>query len=95
MKNKKVFLYYVSFYIIGNVIFNLIFSIVKTIIINYIGGHEILIENLAIAFKETFLIYTIIFIFLLIAFVIYNKNIVRELNKKLNKIKERSDENEK
>ena len=64
MKNKKVFLYYVSFYIIGNVIFNLIFSIVKTIIINYIGGHEILIENLSIAFKETFLIYTIIFIFL-------------------------------
>ena len=95
MKNKKVFLYYVSFYIIGNVIFNLIFSIVKTIIINYIGGHEILIENLSIAFKETFLIYTIIFMFLLIAFVIYNKNIVRELNKKLNKIKERSDENEK
>ncbi|MCI8412100.1 MAG: hypothetical protein HFJ40_06725 [Clostridia bacterium] len=95
MKSKRIYLNYLLYYFLGNMIFNMLFSIVKTIVINIIGGHELFIENLLLSFKQTFIFYTIVFILIVLINAIYRKYMIKRLNEKLNKIKERSDKNEK
>lgn len=95
MKLKRIYLNYLLYYFLGNIIFNILFTIVKTIVINVIGGHELFIENLLLSFRETFIVYTIVFTLIVLINLIYRKYTINKLNEKLNKIKERSDKNEK
>ena len=95
MKFKKAFFNYILYYVLGNVCFNAIFSITKTILINMLGAQEILLENFLSSFRETFIFYTFLFILILLANIIYKKYMINQLNQRLNKVKEGSDNYEK
>lgn len=95
MNRKKMILSYLLFYVMGNIIFNIVFSIVKTIGINSIGGQAIFIKNLLLSWKETGMTYTLLFGILVAINEIYKKSTINKLNKRLNKIKEGSEEYEK
>lgn len=95
MNRKKMILNYLVFYVIGNVIFNIIFSIVKTIGINTIGGQESFTQNLLASLKETWIVYTLVFITIVAINEIYKKSTIHKLNQRLNQIKEGSEEDEK
>lgn len=94
MKRILGFLKYVLYFVIGNIIFNLIFSATKTIVINEIGAHERFSDNLSSSFGDTVIIYSVVFLIILISNYIYNIYITKSLNEKLEDIRKRSDKNE-
>ena len=86
---KKYYIYVVEF-IIGNIIFNFVYAIIKTLTFQKIGAiNETFAENIITSFEETFILYIIIYIISVILQVLYDKSIVKKLNMKLNKTKER------
>ena len=89
MKNLKLICNYLIFFIIGNIIFNTIYSIAKVLLINYIGGHERYINNWILSFKETFLLYLILYLIFVIISFIKKKATINTLNDKLKNIKEK------
>ena len=95
MKKMKTFFRYMIYYVIGNISFNIIFAIVKTLVINRLGGQDILEKNLLTSFRETFVIYTILFVILCGVNMIYKNYIVQQLNQKLNVVKIRGEKYEK
>ena len=80
--------HYLIFFIIGNIIFNTIYSIVKVAVINSIGGYENYIDNWFLSFKETFLVYAIIYLIFIVVSIIQKKTTINILNDKLKSIKE-------
>lgn len=95
MSKKKMILNYAFWFIMDNVIFNILFSIAKTIGINSLGGNSTFGENLLASVQETWIIYTIVFIALVVGNEIYKKNTIQKLNQRLKKIKEGSEGYEK
>lgn len=95
MKQLKILLNYFIFFIIGNVIFNTIYSIVKVFMINAIGGSERYSSNLILSFRETIIIYLIIYLFLIIIDIIKKRTTINRLNEKLKDMKKRGEKNEK
>ena len=94
MKQLKILLNYFIFFIIGNIIFNTVYSIVKVLMINQIGGNEKYISNLLSSFKETILIYLIIYLLFIIIDIIKKKTTINRLNEKLKDMKKRGEKNE-
>lgn len=95
MRKVLGFLKYVLYFILGNIIFNLIFSATKTIVINELGANEKFTELFIFSFKETAVIYSVVFLLILILSYIYNIYITKNLNEKLKNIRKGSDKNEK
>lgn len=88
LKRIKLLFHYLIFFIIGNIIFNTIYSIVKVAVINSIGGYENYIDNWFLSFKETFLVYAIIYLIFIVVSIIQKKTTINILNDKLKSIKE-------
>ena len=88
MKNLKNIFEYIVYYILGNIIFNLVLSLTELIFYRTLGAildlYEIFITNM----QNTIVIYTILYILVLIGNVIYNKKLINKLNITL---KERGD----
>lgn len=95
MKRVLGFLKYILYFIIGNVIFNLTFSVTKTIVINELGANEKFTELFIFSFKETNVIYSVVFLLILILNYIYNIYITKNLNEKLKNIRKGSEKYEK
>lgn len=94
MQKIKKYLTYLFQYIIGDTLFNLLFSIMKTCIINYLGAEEKFTTNLILSFRETFLMYSAAFVILMILANVYDRTVVRKLNYKLERARERRVTNE-
>lgn len=95
MKLLKKYYIYISEFIIGNILFNFIYAIIKTLTFKSIGAmHETFIKNIITSFAETFIVYIVIYILSVMAQILYDKSIVNKLNNKLNKTKERGDDDE-
>lgn len=91
---RKYYVYILEF-IFGNIIFNLLFSIIKTIILNNIGGiDETYINNFLYSFRETILCYILIYVFILIIQISYDRYLVKTLNEKLKKQKKGGNDDE-
>lgn len=92
---KKYYIYAIEL-ILGNIIFNLIYTVVKTLTFHKIGAaNEKLINNLISSFKETIIIFLILYIVSVIIQILYDKSIVKKLNNKLKNQKEGGDYYEK
>ena len=90
MKFLKKYYIYVVELIIGNIIFNIIYAIIKTLTYLKIGEvNATFIENFKMSVEETIIIYTILYIISVIWQILYDKAIVKKLNMKLEKTKER------
>jgi len=93
-KDKLDYIKLILYFIIGYMVFNIVFSITQVLILNILGANgnvlEILIEN----FYINVIIYTIIYIVIILLNFTYNKIIAKKLNEKLQKLKERSENNE-
>lgn len=80
--------------ILGYVFFNVVMSLTEVIILKYFG----LEENLICVFKNNMIlnltIYIILYLLIVISIYFYDRNIVKKLNEKLKKLKERREENE-
>lgn len=86
---KKYYIYIVEL-IIGNIIFNTIYSLIKTLTFKKIGAtNETFIKNFLSSFKETFIVFIVMFIISVIVQIIYDRLIVKKLNDKLKRTKER------
>ena len=90
MKLLKKYYIYIFEFIIGNVIFNFIYATIKTLTFKNIGAtSEIFTKNMITSFAETFIVYVIVYIILVIIQILYDRSLVKKLNNKLNKTKER------
>lgn len=88
---KKYYIYILEL-IIGNIIFNFVYAIIKTLTFQNIGAtNETLFENLKVSFAETFIVYIIIYVIAVVTQILYDRSIVKKLNNKLNKTKERGE----
>lgn len=80
MTNLKNIFEYIIYYIVGNIIFNLVFSLTELIFYRTLGAildiYKIFITNM----KNTIIIYTILYILILIGNIIYNKKLINKLN---------------
>lgn len=86
---KKYYIYAIEL-VIGNIIFNIVYAIIKTLTFYKIGAtNETFIYNMMSSFAETFIIYMILYIISVVLQILYDKSIVKKLNNKLNKTKER------
>lgn len=87
MKRILHVLEYCLYFILGNFIFNFIFAITQTVTLNILGFDG----NFLTAYKDSFynnmVIYIILYFIILLLITIYNINITKKLNEKLNKIK--------
>ena len=92
MKLFKKYYIYILELIIGNIIFNFVYAIIKTLTFQNIGAtNETLFENLKVSFAETFIVYIIIYVIAVVTQILYDRSIVKKLNNKLNKTKERGE----
>ena len=88
---KKYYIYILEL-IIGNIILNFVYAIIKTLTFQNIGAtNETLFENLKVSFAETFIVYIIIYVIAVVTQILYDRSIVKKLNNKLNKTKERGE----
>ena len=88
---KKYYIYILEL-IIGNIIFNFVYAIIKTLTFQNIGAtNETLFENLKVSFAETFIVYIVIYVIAVVTQILYDRSIVKKLNNKLNKTKERGE----
>lgn len=86
---KKYYIFIIE-YIVGNILFNIVFSIIKLFtLINLGATKEKLFNNLLMSFKETIIVYSIIYVVLVIVQIVYDRYIVNTLNNKIKKINER------
>ena len=86
---KKYYIFIIE-YIVGNILFNIVFSIIKSFtLINLGATKETLFNNLLMSFKETIIVYSIIYAVLVIDQIVYDRYIVNTLNNKIKKINER------
>jgi hypothetical protein len=86
---KKYYIYAIEF-IVGNIIFNLIYTVIKTLTFQRIGAvNETFFKNIIGSFKETIIVYIIVFVLSVIAQVLYDNYLIKKLNNKLKKTKER------
>lgn len=86
---KKYYIFIIE-YIVGNILFNIVFSIIKSFTLINLGAiKETLFNNLLMSFKETIIVYSIIYAVLVIVQIVYDRYIVNTLNNKIKKIYER------
>ena len=86
---NKYYIYAIEL-IFGNIIFNFIYAVVKTLTFHTIGAtSETFMNNLIVSFKETILIFLIIYIVSVILQILYDRFLINKLNNKLSKTKER------
>ena len=86
---------YLLEYILGNFLFNMVYSIVKTIVLKNMGaGGQSYRMNLIESFKETWVLYVFVYIIIVGIQIFYVRYLVKTLNKKLEKTKERRRKNE-
>ena len=86
---KKYYIYAIEL-IMGNIIFNIVYATIKTLTFYEIGAtKETFIGNMISSFTETFIIYIVFYIISVVLQILYDKSIVKKLNNKLKKTKER------
>lgn len=77
------------YFILGYILFNIIVSLTKVIILTLNGLTQNIFNVLINEFKSNWLIYIILYFLLIVGIYIYDKTVVKKLNNKLEKIKER------
>lgn len=86
---KKYYIYLIEL-VVGNVFFNFVFAIVKTLTFHKLGAtRESFNSNLINSFKETFILYIVLYAIAVLVQVLYDNFIISELNKKLNQAKKK------
>ena len=86
---KKYYIYAIEL-ILGNILFNTVYAFVKTLTFHKIGAtNETFINNMISSFRETIIVFLILYIVSVILQILYDRSIVNKLNNKLNKTKER------
>lgn len=96
MKTSKIILRICLYYVLGYLLFNCLFVLTQFSILNMLGFNsgdivELFINNVSI----NSIIYTAIYMTIVISNIIYNISVTNKLNIKLNKIREGSGINEK
>lgn len=89
MKKLSLVLKLFGYFLIGNVVFNVFFSLTETIIVNKLGMNIGFFSTYINNFKNSLWIYTVIYFMILTTIYMYDIFSVKELNKKLQKVKER------
>lgn len=95
MKIFKSILAFLIYYFLGYLIFNTFIYITQLLIYLVLKIDLSLVDSYIQLFKDNLIIYTVIYIIILIAYFIYNMILVKILNEKLEKIKKVGGKNEK
>ena len=95
MKIVKGMIFYTSYYIVGYIIFNILFSLTQIIIVYNLGMKESFMKIILNSFKSNLIVYTFLFIIVLLINLAYNIILTKKLNERLKNIKKEGGENEK
>lgn len=95
MKIVKGMIFYTSYYIVGYIIFNILFSLTQMIIVYNLGMKENFMKIILNSFKSNLIVYTSLFIIVLLINLAYNIILTKKLNERLKNIKKEGGENEK
>jgi len=95
MKRKISYMNSLFYFIVGYIIFTILFLITQIIKLNILGFNGNIAEIYVNSLSVNFVCYIIIYFIIVLLNLIYNITTTKKLNKKLKKIKERSEEHEK
>ena len=95
MKIVKSIIFYTSYYIVGYIIFNLLFSLTQMTIVYNLGMKESFMKIILNSFKSNLIVYTSLFIIVLLINLAYNIILTKKLNERLKNIKKEGGKNEK